>query len=288
MPNLLNNFLRRLRERQRPGESLASVALELGVSKEYLSKVERGALSKPSADLLSAMLEAYRCGPGVRAALDLLNNLGAEGTLPDDGPEPMTIGFRLKNALIGSDPQIRPCYMHVTGFEETILQDRELEHILLAPSIFAEFFKPKSWIQRDYAYAALLRLLLRADNIRVSKMMDPSFDDFILVPGLVGFRAVDYGRWIPTCSDLALLGLQSDWDKAQKTIVPHRDGVELVEKLRLLTEIAGRAISQLDEFQINLVGDRVTFKTKPGRPAPTIQPKNRREIPFVDKGTGRS
>src|SRR4051812_2772630 len=84
MPNLLNNVIRRVREKFRPGQSLAAVAKSVGVSKEYLSKVERGTLGRPSEEVLEKLLKAYDCPRVVESVVRNIYQLAVSGEVPPD------------------------------------------------------------------------------------------------------------------------------------------------------------------------------------------------------------
>lgn len=71
---LLNDFLRRTRELARPHCKIATLSAEIGPNAVYLSKLERGEILHPPAEVIGRIIAAYALPASTAAALRIIHS----------------------------------------------------------------------------------------------------------------------------------------------------------------------------------------------------------------------
>lgn len=294
MATALNSVLRILRQRAHTEASLTQVAKGLGVSKEYLSKVETGALARPSKEVFEKMLADYECVAPAAEVMALLYQCSQEGKLPDE----LDIGtciaedarFRLVQAIRGLKGLRRTtiCFRSVS---EPVLEGRsESTYILTQPALLNSFGSPHyefaetlGLLDKEWNYHRLLHLILD-ENSGVSVSWDsvPPRDthDVTILDGLpLVLRHDPFGETFqisgeePASSRTFAPAFGRLEDVRERILTPEQ-GVEFVHKTRLLANELRNVKNTLGELHVVRDGPNVRVEPR-GEPKAKSKSKKR-------------
>lgn len=130
MATLLNQLLRNLREISLPKETARSVADQLGIGREHLSKLERGALGRPTPELLEKMLELYGASDSTKELFRELLMAAKAGTVPSQLPQELLSSIVTK---LHADTLLKRRYLVRSSLFSVLETKRPQDQFIITP-----------------------------------------------------------------------------------------------------------------------------------------------------------
>lgn len=138
MATLLNHILKRLRTISHPNATATSIAEErLGITRDHLSKLERGSMSRPVKDLLDKMLDTYEASPQIREAVTLLFNAVGKGLVTQSSDEATLRSFVETTT---SDPALQKRYILRDNLWHVLKSLPPTDEVVFLPDAVYDFF----------------------------------------------------------------------------------------------------------------------------------------------------